>query len=558
MATHRGGKCSGPGTYRPIRSAMRRPLGLIVPLLGNLCGASRRPADRDRRPARHAADVGPLLRRRRQRARRDRRGRRPHDDRRPRGRRANRDRRRRLRAHGRAARRARALDARRAGRPERPDLGDRRGDAPCRRGGDDALRAAAVHRAEARSRACSRSKRRSGSRSSPSASLGALVPSVVPGVPAPRSAPRIVLFAVGLALYGALAVRAMNTFLLTRRAADFAVVLGIVLLACALYGALILTIHGSRLVARPHLRDARHPRRRRVARLRPPPRPPVARTRRRPARCRARRGRGGVPRCARPRADGAARREGHARRRSTHAASRCSPSRSASSSASPRAPAQPRDRRPAARHRQALGSGGDPAEARLARRRRVRGRSSCIPSAAASCSTSSAASTRASRGSCSTITSGSTAAATRAASKAASSTSRPGSSPSATCTTRSSRRASTAPAWPQEDALALLRDESTSRSTPAASTRWSVQLPWSHRTWCLHLRGADGRVRHRCSSGSRNLLEEIELADQVGLDVFGVGEHHRPDFAVSSPAVVLAAAAERTTADPADERSDAC
>ena len=43
-----------------------------------------------------------------------------------------------------------------------------------------------------------------------------------------------------------------------------------------------------------------------------------------------------------------------------------------------------------------------------------------------------------------------------------------------------------------------------------------------------------------------NLLEEIELADQVGLDVFGVGEHHRPDFVVSSPAMVLAAAAERT------------
>ena len=45
----------------------------------------------------------------------------------------------------------------------------------------------------------------------------------------------------------------------------------------------------------------------------------------------------------------------------------------------------------------------------------------------------------------------------------------------------------------------------------------------------------------------RNLVEEMELADQVGLDVFGVGEHHRPDFAVSSPAVVLAAGAERTS-----------
>ncbi|MCJ8052718.1 LLM class flavin-dependent oxidoreductase [Shinella curvata] len=44
----------------------------------------------------------------------------------------------------------------------------------------------------------------------------------------------------------------------------------------------------------------------------------------------------------------------------------------------------------------------------------------------------------------------------------------------------------------------------------------------------------------------KNLLEEIELADQVGLDVFGLGEHHRPDYAASAPAVVLAAAAART------------
>jgi probable LLM family oxidoreductase len=44
----------------------------------------------------------------------------------------------------------------------------------------------------------------------------------------------------------------------------------------------------------------------------------------------------------------------------------------------------------------------------------------------------------------------------------------------------------------------------------------------------------------------RDLMEEIELADQVGLDVLGIGEHHRPDYLVSSPAVVLAAAAVRT------------
>ena len=44
----------------------------------------------------------------------------------------------------------------------------------------------------------------------------------------------------------------------------------------------------------------------------------------------------------------------------------------------------------------------------------------------------------------------------------------------------------------------------------------------------------------------QNLMEEIELADQLGLDVFAIGEHHRPDFLVSSPATVLAAAAGRT------------
>ncbi len=43
-----------------------------------------------------------------------------------------------------------------------------------------------------------------------------------------------------------------------------------------------------------------------------------------------------------------------------------------------------------------------------------------------------------------------------------------------------------------------------------------------------------------------DLLEEVELAEQVGLDVFAVGEHHRPDFVVSAPAVVLGAAAART------------
>jgi probable LLM family oxidoreductase len=44
----------------------------------------------------------------------------------------------------------------------------------------------------------------------------------------------------------------------------------------------------------------------------------------------------------------------------------------------------------------------------------------------------------------------------------------------------------------------------------------------------------------------QNLLEEIETADRVGLDVFGIGEHHRAEFLDSAPAVILAAAAART------------
>jgi len=44
----------------------------------------------------------------------------------------------------------------------------------------------------------------------------------------------------------------------------------------------------------------------------------------------------------------------------------------------------------------------------------------------------------------------------------------------------------------------------------------------------------------------RDLLEEIELADQVGLDVFAIGEQHRKEYLASAPALILAAAAART------------
>ena len=59
---------------------------------------------------------------------------------------------------------------------------------------------------------------------------------------------------------------------------------------------------------------------------------------------------------------------------------------------------------------------------------------------------------------------------------------------------------------------------------------------------------SDHATRLRLSPVQRmqNLLEEIELADQVGLDVFGIGEHHRAEFLDSAPAVILSAAASRT------------
>jgi probable LLM family oxidoreductase len=56
---------------------------------------------------------------------------------------------------------------------------------------------------------------------------------------------------------------------------------------------------------------------------------------------------------------------------------------------------------------------------------------------------------------------------------------------------------------------------------------------------------ADGR-QPNAAKRLADLIEEVELADQLGLDVYAVGEHHRPDFASSAPAVILAAAAART------------
>src|SRR5687767_2154569 len=56
----------------------------------------------------------------------------------------------------------------------------------------------------------------------------------------------------------------------------------------------------------------------------------------------------------------------------------------------------------------------------------------------------------------------------------------------------------------------------------------------------------DTSVSDSPSERLQNLVEQIERADQVGLDLFGVGEHHRREFLDSAPAVILAAAAART------------
>ena len=56
----------------------------------------------------------------------------------------------------------------------------------------------------------------------------------------------------------------------------------------------------------------------------------------------------------------------------------------------------------------------------------------------------------------------------------------------------------------------------------------------------------DATLALRPSDHMRNLIAQIEYADQVGLDVFGIGEHHRTEFLDSAPAVILGAAAART------------
>ena len=65
---------------------------------------------------------------------------------------------------------------------------------------------------------------------------------------------------------------------------------------------------------------------------------------------------------------------------------------------------------------------------------------------------------------------------------------------------------------------------------------------------------ADGRPLSHAQV-LRDVVAEAELADRSGVDFFGVGEHHRPDFAITAPEVVLAAIAARPGASGSAPRS---
>ena len=59
--------------------------------------------------------------------------------------------------------------------------------------------------------------------------------------------------------------------------------------------------------------------------------------------------------------------------------------------------------------------------------------------------------------------------------------------------------------------------------------------------------GTKGQIAISDADRMAFLIEEVEAADRAGLDVFGIGEHHRGDYLDSAPAVILAAAAARTS-----------
>ena len=76
----------------------------------------------------------------------------------------------------------------------------------------------------------------------------------------------------------------------------------------------------------------------------------------------------------------------------------------------------------------------------------------------------------------------------------------------------------------------------------------AISPPFELGVFTFAERTVDPATGHLVSPQQRlqDVIETAVLADQVGLDVFGVGEHHRPDFVASAPAVILAAISART------------
>jgi probable LLM family oxidoreductase len=79
---------------------------------------------------------------------------------------------------------------------------------------------------------------------------------------------------------------------------------------------------------------------------------------------------------------------------------------------------------------------------------------------------------------------------------------------------------------------------------PVAQTKGVMQVGVD--SFAARFEDDGASVKVSASDSIRNLVERIELADKVGLDVFGVGEHHRKEFLDSAPQMILAAAAMRT------------
>src|SRR5467141_1939523 len=94
----------------------------------------------------------------------------------------------------------------------------------------------------------------------------------------------------------------------------------------------------------------------------------------------------------------------------------------------------------------------------------------------------------------------------------------------------------------------LLEANERSQAGPGGpdSTKQDQKLQVGIDSFASHFVDHNAGDEASASNGIRHLVERIELADQVNLDVFGVGEHHRKEFLDSAPTLILAAAAART------------